>query len=514
MPSGEGGYVVRLNECGDTLWHMAYDYSPLGGDGGNSLIQLNDSAYMICGSHYDSLEGASDSYLFKLDASGDSVWYQPVDAGLNDRGISHFTTNDGGYVIGGYFNTNAAVFLLKTDSLGSIEWQQQYEDSTYLYGLDQTPDGGYIISGEILRAAGDWDLFLTKTDSAGNEQWTKYYGDNYDQYRGTVVSTLDTGYVIVGYTVLASGDRYGYIIKCDSSGTVLWEKTYGFPNYWSLFKFVRQLPDGSYIVAGGLNDSNYSPPPPRVWLLKLSSLGDTLWTKTYTYYAGTTHTYVEDLIIANDGGYVMTGYIINNSLPAKNDLWMLKTDAEGNTCNIDTLSIGCSEYYCYAAVSASAYTIYLPGSNTVNFSGSGLNPTSWYWDFGDGTTDTTENPTHSFDSVGLYTVTFVADNDTCSDTAYVVINVVNFVGLNEIVISGLELEVYPNPTDDLIHIKNIPYDEQYRIKVYNLMGELMFSQALNNKNNSAINLAGLANGLYLLVVEQRNSVFRTTFIKY
>ena len=41
---------------------------------------------------------------------------------------------------------------------------------------------------------------------------------------------------------------------------------------------------------------------------------------------------------------------------------------------------------------------------------SGNNPTSWFWDFGDGTTSEFENPTHTFDAAGSKTITLTVRN--------------------------------------------------------------------------------------------------------
>ncbi|HEB88807.1 MAG TPA: PKD domain-containing protein, partial [Deltaproteobacteria bacterium] len=46
----------------------------------------------------------------------------------------------------------------------------------------------------------------------------------------------------------------------------------------------------------------------------------------------------------------------------------------------------------------------------------GVPPTSWMWDFGDGTTSTAQNPAHTYTSIGAYTVTFTATNAFGSDT--------------------------------------------------------------------------------------------------
>ncbi|MAB80321.1 MAG: hypothetical protein CMJ89_13285 [Planctomycetes bacterium] len=47
---------------------------------------------------------------------------------------------------------------------------------------------------------------------------------------------------------------------------------------------------------------------------------------------------------------------------------------------------------------------------------SGGNPTSWSWDFGDGSTSTTQSPTHTYTTVGTYTVALTTDGPTGPDT--------------------------------------------------------------------------------------------------
>ena len=54
------------------------------------------------------------------------------------------------------------------------------------------------------------------------------------------------------------------------------------------------------------------------------------------------------------------------------------------------------------------------------------NPTTWLWDFGDGTTSTIENPSHTYTSNGTFTVSLLATNtygnNTATKTSYVTIN--------------------------------------------------------------------------------------------
>ena len=54
-------------------------------------------------------------------------------------------------------------------------------------------------------------------------------------------------------------------------------------------------------------------------------------------------------------------------------------------------------------------------TGTVNFTDTSTeNPTSWSWQFGDGTTSTLQNPGHLYTNSGTYTVNLTAQK-VCSD---------------------------------------------------------------------------------------------------
>ncbi len=63
--------------------------------------------------------------------------------------------------------------------------------------------------------------------------------------------------------------------------------------------------------------------------------------------------------------------------------------------------------------------ILVEGSNTSFFDRSTNNPTSWTWDFGDGSTSSIQNPSHTYLSAGTYTITLISGNNYGSDTLIV-----------------------------------------------------------------------------------------------
>ncbi|MFZ8835401.1 MAG: hypothetical protein ACO2O5_14590 [Candidatus Caldipriscus sp.] len=123
------------------------------------------------------------------------------------------------------------MFLVKTDANGNVQWAKTYGGAGWdqPYSVQQTSDGGYILTGETTSfGAGDRDIFLIKTDANGNIQWAKIYGGtNWDQ-AFSVQQTSDGGYIVAGGAWSFGAGSYDFfLIKTDANGKVIWGKNYG-----------------------------------------------------------------------------------------------------------------------------------------------------------------------------------------------------------------------------------------------------------------------------------------------
>lgn len=95
-------------------------------------------------------------------------------------------------------------------------------------------------------------------------------------------------------------------------------------------------------------------------------------------------------------------------------------------------------------------------SLTVNFTDLSTNsPTSWLWDFGDGNTSASQNPTHSYSSAGHFTVTLTATNGDGSNTDiksnYIFVGKANFSasplsGYANLTVQFTDLSIFKDPT--------------------------------------------------------------------
>ena len=256
-----------------------------------------------------------------------------------ENGYSVQQTSDGGYIITGSTKSfgpsagvNYSVYLIKTDANGDTLWTKVYGGTNRDCGcsVQETSDEGYIIVGYTKSfGAGDYDVYLIKTDANGDALWSRTYGGTNRDYGYSVQETSDGGYIVAGRTRSFGAGSYDvYLIKTDSSGDTLWTGTYGGIDDDESYS-VQETSDGGYIVAGW---TFLIVPPPgsphnNVYLIKTDTDGDTLWTRQY---GGADDDESYSVQETSDGGYIVAG--MTKSFGAgSNDVYLIKTDTDGDT---------------------------------------------------------------------------------------------------------------------------------------------------------------------------------------
>jgi len=243
-------------------------------------------------------------------------------------------TSDGGYILVGYTSggyLDGKVWLIKTDSQGNEQWIKKYDRNMYDVGhsVKQTSDGGYIITGLTGTFSGSThDLWLIKTDSNGNKQWDKVFDkDGIGDNGNSILQTSDGGYIICGRANGGDGKRDGdiWVIKTDSSGDIQWDKVFGKGGYYEdEGHSIQQTYDGGYIIIG-LTES-YGPRGYNIWLIKIDSFGNEQWNKVL---GGWYQEYGYSVKQTSDGGFILTGETWSYGAGG-GDLWLVKIDSLGN----------------------------------------------------------------------------------------------------------------------------------------------------------------------------------------
>jgi hypothetical protein len=297
----------------------------------HALIATSDGGYAVAGQTESFGAGGYDVWLVKTDWFGNVEWNRTYGGTEGDFAFDLIETSDGGYALAGStssFGLHNAVFLVKTDAVGYMEWNKTYGGLDIDGGnsLVATPDGGYMIAGHTKQSFGDdnLDFWLIKTDASGNMEWNQTYGGTKRDVAHSLVATSDGGYAIAGETKsFGAGINDFWLVKTDASGNMEWNQTYGGKDIDSASSLIVTS-DGGYALAG--ETKSFGAGRGDFWLVKTDAYGNVEWNQTYGEPLGEkAYSLAETL----DGGYIMTGDTRVFS-PGGYDCWLVKTDEFGN----------------------------------------------------------------------------------------------------------------------------------------------------------------------------------------
>ena len=301
-------YLVKTDANGDTMWTRAYggtDYEEA-----YAVQQTTDGGYIVAGQTRSFGAGEDDVYLLKIDGNGNLQWSQVLGGAGYDAGYAVQQTSDGGYMVAGYTwsigQGDREFFMIKTDANGDTLWTKAYGDSNYdiLFGVQQTTDGGYIAIGETWSfGQGGADMYLQKTDASGNLTWAKTYGAIDYDIGYSVQQTSDGGYILSGTKTHPDDFSFDILqIKTDANGTEEWVTTYRKPGD-EFGRAVKECSDGGFITVG--YTSSFGAGNFDVYLVKSDAFGNTGCNELSTaIIAATANPFVSAGVSVTTGGII------------------------------------------------------------------------------------------------------------------------------------------------------------------------------------------------------------------
>jgi hypothetical protein len=173
--SGNNGsadfWVVKLDSSGNIQWQKCLGGSDM--DSAYSILQSTDGGCIVAGrtrstdGDVSGNNGSSDAWVMKLDSSGNIQWQKCLGGSDVDSASSIQQTTDGGYILAGVTESNdgdvsgnnglSDFWVVELDSSGNIQWQKCLggSDEDYAGSIQQTTDGGYIVTGRTRSTDGD-----------------------------------------------------------------------------------------------------------------------------------------------------------------------------------------------------------------------------------------------------------------------------------------------------------------------------------------------------------------------
>ncbi len=513
-------YFLENSFCQTPIqWQKCYGGSSA--ESLNSIIITTDSGFIAAGFSYSNDGDVSghhggydtmDAWVVKVDKLGAIQWQKSYGGTNDDQANCIIQTNDGGYIFAGTTYSNdgdvllnhglADYWVVKIDIVGTIQWEKSYGStgSEIVTTIIQTNDGGYIVSGssggtndgDVTGNHGDWDYWIIKIDSVGHLLWEKSYGSDSADNETSIIQTLDGGYIMSGMTMANNGDVSGFhggfdywVVKIDNTGSIQWQKCYGGIGVDQAYKII-QTSDSGYAIAGVSNANSDDVTGNHgyydYWIVKTDNSGTIQWEQSYGGFA---REYASSIIQTSDHGYAIIGSSYANggevtgNHGGNDDIWFVKIDSFG----------GIQWENCFGGSGSDIgvdliQTIdngYLIAGNTTSNDG---DVTGWY---------------------GVYD--------------FWVLKLSPDVGIENINNPNSIINVYPNPSDNNITLSlELPlheYNQQISIKVYDVFGRVIIDNSIKviDKLQTDLYINNLANGAYTIQVITKEKTYNKIFIK-
>lgn len=325
---GGGNKTIRM-QLTDGAWQVDTTYDifvntrPVASYMSSVDKNNNKIFHFNAGSSYDYEDGTS--VQFRWDFDGNGVWDTDFE---NNRLVT--------YEYSGLGKFNPILNVIDTHGLGNTYSQELTVKPNIVY--EKILDNGYV-ARSIRRAGNDGliitgsariddqeDIWLVKMDTSGNVLWEKTFdGTDWNRpdsarawdYGSDIQVTQDGGYIIMGTNEVDQAmNSFFWLIKTDANGSVEWDKKIG-PLYENYASAVKQTYDNGYIM-GGSSQMFFK-------MIKCDINGTKEWEKVLNApdMGG-----ASSVLVTKNGEYVSAGYIVSSS--SASDFYLVRVDGFGN----------------------------------------------------------------------------------------------------------------------------------------------------------------------------------------
>lgn len=291
-------------------------------------------------------------------------WQKCLGGSGQDMPVRMIRSLDGGLLmLGSTGSTNGDVslshgsndlWLTKTDSTGNLIWERTFGGSNIDIGtgIIQLPGGDLILSGytgsfdgDISHQHGNFDAWVIRTTSTGTIIWEKTFGGSLVDLVYAMIQTADGGILLGGGTYSNDGDVYGnhgdqdfWLLKLDISGNLVWQKSLGGSGLEVCYS-IDETPANEIIACGSTNSNDGDVSGQRgstdFWVIKLTSGGNKIWTRCF---GGGDQESAFAISSNSNNQFLVSGYSKSSDGDLQqnsgyNDIWTVQLDQNGTIQN-------------------------------------------------------------------------------------------------------------------------------------------------------------------------------------
>ena len=460
-------------------------------------------------------------------------------------------------------NTNDRCGLMRIDTNGNILWQKTYRDQIefYSYAKDmvKNSDGSLTICGMTFNdTISNEEIALYKVDSIGTKIWSRRIGHSLqDDDMLQIIHDTDGGYLIAGKAVNFNFRQNDfYLIKTDSLGHIVYEKTYGSSGDESCTTLLRA--GNRLLLAGDIKDSLSN--EYNMAILTIDETGNLLSSVQFPLSGFQS---IQAIAIDRDRNLIIAAQCNNAATSNEDNSLIVKLDSIGNT--LWSRYIAGAKNFPYTLTTDTAQNIIVGGNfrnsitNINNFvakinpSGNLIDQKSYGNSFGEKinsfiTNNTGENyftgkyvrtddlnPYITFnkirfndvlcttnpvtlnlanETISADTISFSTYSDTIEEiNSILTTSITNFTDSSLCSLSvGLEspenVEYFlsPIPAADQIQIMSFDHKKIGLVNIFNCIGQKVRETPIEN-DTFTLDVKSLSNGVYYLSIE--NDRFRS-----
>jgi len=308
-------FVSKLDTSGNLVWAKSFG-GPDSDFGSSVAVDAAGNVYTVGEfrgtvdfdpgentSYNLTATGSYDTFVAKLDASGNLVWAKSFSG-------SSVAPSEG----------SSVAWSVAVDSAGNV-----YTTGDFNGTVDFDPDENTSYN---LTSAGSGDVFVSKLNESGNLVWAKSFGDSqYDSpyslavdsagniyltgsFSGTV--DFDPGAGITNLTSAGSGDVF--VSKLNAVGNLVWAKSFGGLSYDFGSSVAVDAAGNIYLTGSFRGTVDFDPGPGNtdlqsagsgdVFVSKLNESGNLVWAKSF---GGSEDVYGNSVVVDAAGNIYITG---------------------------------------------------------------------------------------------------------------------------------------------------------------------------------------------------------------
>ncbi|MCW3994772.1 MAG: PQQ-binding-like beta-propeller repeat protein [Candidatus Bathyarchaeota archaeon] len=246
------GFAARVGSDGKLFWQTVVGAEKI--DKLFSGVAVKDGVVLF-GLTYSYGVDQSKAWAVKLGLNGEVVWNKTFKASVDIALRSAVLCQNSDIVAAGYADVgdgNFDFYLLKLDNSGDLLWNKTYgsTNSEKAYALAKAADGGYVLVGEKQSVVSDTDTWVVKVNSDGEPLWNRTVGGEKADSPTCVLASKTGGYLVAGYTFsFGSGQRDFWLFKISEEGKLMFSFTHGDKAFQEAYGVV-ECTDGCFILVG------------------------------------------------------------------------------------------------------------------------------------------------------------------------------------------------------------------------------------------------------------------------